>query len=324
MMLFWPDGNRSMTGLVTIFGGSGFLGRYVVQELLKGGVRVRVAGRDPKHAWFLKPLGNLGQTQFVAADITRADSVARAVRGSSAVVNLVGLLAGKFDAVHVAGARTIAEAARAAGAGALVQVSAIGADPAAASAYARTKGEGETAVRAAFPAATIVRPSILFGPEDKFVNKFAEMARILPVLPVIRGAALFQPAFVADVGKAVAQAALDPLAYGGRTFELGGPERISMEALNRWIATAIGRSPAILNVPDAAATLMAKLGRFVPGVPITQDQLLMLQSDNVVSPGAEGFAAFGIDPVPLAAVAPGWLVRYRRHGRFASSGRIPA
>lgn len=313
-----------MTGLVTIFGGGGFLGRYVVQELLKGGVRVRVAGRDPKHAWFLKPLGNLGQTQFVAADITRADSVARAVRGSDAVVNLVGLLAGKFDAVHVAGARTIAEAAHAAGAGALVQVSAIGADPAAASAYARTKGEGEAAVRAAFPGATIVRPSILFGPEDKFVNKFAEMARILPVLPVIRGAALFQPAFVADVGKAVAQAALDPLVYAGRTFELGGPEQISMAALNRWIATAIGRSPAILNVPDAAATLMAKLGRFVPGAPITQDQLLMLQSDNVVAPGAEGFAAFGIDPVPLAAVAPGWLVRYRRHGRFAASGRIAA
>lgn len=313
-----------MAGLVTIFGGGGFLGRYVVQELLKGGVRVRVAGRDPKNAWFLKTQGGLGQTQFVSADITRPDSVARAVQGSTAVVNLVGLLAGAFDAVHVAGARTIAQAAHTAGADAVVQVSAIGADPAAASHYARTKGEGEAAVRAAFPNATILRPSILFGPEDQFVNKFAQMARILPVLPIIRGPVLFQPAFVADAARAIARAALDPLTYGGRTFELGGPERISMEALNRWIAAEIGRSPAIVNIPDAAVALMAKVGRFVPGAPITPDQLLLLQSDNVVSPGAEGFAAFGIDPVPLAAVAPGWLVRYRRHGRFAAVGRTPA
>lgn len=313
-----------MAGLVTIFGGGGFLGRYVVQELLKGGVRVRVAGRDPKNAWFLKTQGGLGQTQFVSADITRPDSVARAVQGSTAVVNLVGLLAGAFDAVHVAGARTIAQAAHTAGADAVVQVSAIGADPAAASHYARTKGEGEAAVRAAFPNATILRPSILFGPEDQFVNKFAQMARILPVLPIIRGPVLFQPAFVADAARAIARAALDPLTYGGRTFELGGPERISMEALNRWIAAEIGRSPAIVNIPDAAVALMAKVGRFVPGAPITPDQLLLLQSDNVVSPGAEGFAAFGIDPVPLAAVAPGWLVRYRRHGRFGAVGRTPA
>ena len=313
-----------MAGLVTIFGGGGFLGRYVVQELLKGGVRVRVAGRDPKNAWFLKTQGGLGQTQFVSADITRPDSVTRAVQGSTAVVNLVGLLAGAFDAVHVAGARTIAQAAHTAGADAVVQVSAIGADPAAASHYARTKGEGEAAVRAAFPNATILRPSILFGPEDQFVNKFAQMARILPVLPIIRGPVLFQPAFVADAARAIARAALDPLTYGGRTFELGGPERISMEALNRWIAAEIGRSPAIVNIPDAAVALMAKVGRFVPGAPITPDQLLLLQSDNVVSPGAEGFAAFGIDPVPLAAVAPGWLVRYRRHGRFAAVGRTPA
>ena len=313
-----------MAGLVTIFGGGGFLGRYVVQELLKGGVRVRVAGRDPKNAWFLKTQGGLGQTQFVSADITRPDSVARAVQGSTAVVNLVGLLAGAFDAVHVAGARTIAQAAHTTGADAVVQVSAIGADPAAASHYARTKGEGEAAVRAAFPNATILRPSILFGPEDQFVNKFAQMARILPVLPIIRGPVLFQPAFVADAARAIARAALDPLTYGGRTFELGGPERISMEALNRWIAAEIGRSPAIVTIPDAAVALMAKVGRFVPGAPITPDQLLLLQSDNVVSPGAEGFAAFGIDPVPLAAVAPGWLVRYRRHGRFAAVGRTPA
>ncbi|GGE87995.1 complex I NDUFA9 subunit family protein [Sphingomonas prati] len=306
-----------MAGLVTIFGGGGFLGRYVVQELLKAGARVRVAGRDPKNAWFLKPLGGVGQTQFVAVDITRADSVARAVQASTAVINLVGLLAGKFDAVHVGGARNVAEAAHAAGAAAIVQVSAIGADPAAASTYARSKGEGEAAVRTAFPNATILRPSIIFGPEDMFVNKFAQMAR-LPILPVLRGPVLFQPAFVADVAKAVARAALDPLTYGGRTFELGGPDRISMEALNRWVAKQIGRTPAIVPIPDAVGAMMAKAGRFIPGAPITQDQWLLLQSDNVVAPDAEGFAAFGIDPVPLAVVAPGWLVQYRRQGRFAT------
>jgi len=310
-----------MAGLVTIFGGGGFLGRYVVQELLASGIRVRVAGRDPKHAWFLKPLGGLGQTQFVSADISRPDSVGRAVQGSTAVINLVGLLKGAFDAVHVTAARNVAEAARAAGTDAMVQISAIGADPAAASAYARTKGEGEAAVRTAFPRATIIRPSILFGPEDMFVNKFAQMARVLPVLPVIRGETLFQPAFVADAAKAIARAALDPLVYGGRTFELGGPERISMAALNRWVAEAIGRSPSIVAVPDAVAATMAKAGRFVPGAPMTWDQWLLLQSDNVVAADAEGFEAFDIAPVPLAAVAPGWLVRYRRHGRFSTVSR---
>jgi len=305
-----------MAGLVTVFGASGFLGRYVVQELLQAGARVRLAERDPRNAWYLKPQGGVGQSQFLAADITRADSVQRAVQGSDAVVNLVGVLRGKLQAVHVDGARNVAAAARQAGAGALVHVSAIGADPQSPAAYARTKAEGEAAVRLAFADATILRPSVLFGPEDDFVNRFARMIRRMPVLPLIRGAVRFQPAYVVDVARAVAAAALDLKSFRGRTFELGGPEQISMEALNRWIADAIDRRPTMVAVPDGIAAMIARFGGLLPGAPITQDQWLMLQSDNVVSPGAEGFAAFGIEPRPLAAVAPSWLVQYRRLGRF--------
>lgn len=305
-----------MSALVTLFGGGGFLGRYVAQELLRAGARVRFAERDPKRAWFLKPLGGLGQTQFASADVTRAESVRRVVQGSDVVINLVGILNGNFAPIHVDGARHIAEAARDAGAAALVHVSAIGADASAESAYARSKGAGEAVVRAAFPKATIIRPSIIFGPEDKFVNRFAALARA-PVVPVIRGATKFQPVFVNDVAAAVARAALDPAVYAGRTFELGGPETISMGELNQWITKAVGRDPMIVDVPDGAARLLARLGGWAPGAPITWDQWLMLQKDNVVTSGAEGFAAFDIQPTPLDAVAPGWLVQYRRQGRFA-------
>ena len=306
-----------MDELVTLFGGGGFLGRYVAQELLRRGARVRIAERDPSDAWFLKPLGGLGQTQFVPAGITQPASVRQAVHGSSAVVNLVGLLKGDFQAVHVEGARNVAAAAAAAGARAFVQVSAIGADPAGTSAYARSKGAGEQAARAAFPGVTIVRPSILFGPEDGFVNRFARMAALAPVLPVIRGVARFQPAWVADVARAIAAAALDPAAHADKSYELGGPETISMTELNRWIAHAIGRRPRLIQIPDAVAGALARLGGWLPGAPLTSDQWLLLQQDNVVAPDALGFAAFGIEPKPLAAIAPGYLVRYRRHGRFS-------
>lgn len=304
--------------LVTLFGGGGFLGRYVAQELLKSGARVRIAGRDPSDAFFIKPLGGLGQTQFVAADIRRAQSVARATAGSQAVVNLVGILKGDFQGLHVDGARNVAKAARAGGADALVQVSAIGADRNAASAYGRTKSEGEDAVREAFPNATIIRPSILFGPEDNFVNRFASMARMFPVMPVIRGSVMFQPVWVADVARAVAAAALDPVRHGGRRYELGGPEAMSMLQINAWILDAIGRDRKLIEVPDAVAEVMAKFGGWAPGAPITRDQWLMLRKDNVPAPGSEGFEAFGISPSPLAAVAPAWLVRYRRQGRFGA------
>jgi uncharacterized protein YbjT (DUF2867 family) len=308
-----------MDDLVTLFGGGGFLGRYVAQELLRLGARVRVAERDPTDAYFLKPLAGLGQTQFVAANVAKPESVRRAVQGSTAVINLVGILKGKFSDVHVAGARNVAEAAAAAGAGAFVQISAIGADPAAESAYARSKGEGEAAVRAAFPGATIVRPSILFGPEDNFVNRFAQMIALAPVLPVVRGAARFQPAWVVDVARAIAKAALEPAAYAGKTFELGGPQTLSMAELNQWIADAIGRKTTLVSVPDPIAGAMASFGGWLPGAPITRDQWLMLQHNNVVTAGTAGFDAFGIDPTPLAAVAPRWLVRYRKHGRFSLS-----
>ncbi len=307
-----------MDRLVTVFGGGGFLGRYVTQELLRAGARVRVASRDPSSAWFLKPLGALGQTQFVGADIGRAESVAAAVRGSDAVINLVGVLKGDFQRIHVDGARNVAEAAAAAGADALAHISAIGADPQAPSAYGRSKGEGEAAVRAAFPGAAILRPSILFGPEDGFVNQLARMAERLPVVPVIRGDAKFQPAFVDDVAKAIAKAALEPGRFAGGTFALGGPDVLSMRDLNAWIGEAIGRKRPILEVPDAVAEIVAKLG-FLPGAPITRDQWLMLQQDNIVPAGAPGFEVFGIEPVPLGAVAPRWLVRYRRLGRFSTT-----
>jgi NADH dehydrogenase len=298
--------------LVTLIGGGGFVGRYAVRSLLNAGARVRVAQRDPRHAWFLKTQGGLGQTQFVAADVTRPDTVARAVAGADVVVNLVGVMGGAMDRVHVDGARTVAEAAAQAGAGALVHVSAIGADPASDAVYGRTKGEGEAAVRDAFAGATILRPSIVFGREDMFVNRFAGMIAASPVVPVLRAPVRFQPIFAGDLGEAIAVAAGDPGRFGGRTVELGGPDVLTMGELIRFIADAIGRSPTILELPDAIGGLLAKL----PGGPITQDQWLMLQRDNVVGQGADGIAALGIAPTPLAAAAPEWLVRFRRQGRF--------
>lgn len=306
-----------MDRLVVMFGGSGFLGRYIAQALLASGARVRFAERDPRRAWYLKPLGNLGQTQFVAADIRHKDSVARAVQGADAVINLVGILSGKFQAVHADGARNVAEAAAAAGVPTLVHVSAIGADATAQSAYGRSKGEGEQAVRKAFPAATILRPSIIFGREDQFINRFAALIRALPVLPVIRGQVKFQPVYVGDVAQAATKALLEPEAYAGKIYELGGPEVMTLAGINQWIGKEIGRQRLSVDVPDAVAGAMARLGGWLPGAPITWNQWLMLQKDNVVAPEANGLSAFGISPTPLAAAAPGWLVQYRRHGRFA-------
>jgi uncharacterized protein YbjT (DUF2867 family) len=301
--------------LVTLFGGGGFLGRYVAQSLLKTGVRIRVAERDPRRAWFLKPLGGLGQVQFVRADLGDKPSLAAALYEADAAVNLVGILKGKFHKVHVEGARHVAEAAAAAGVPALVHLSAIGADPESESAYGRSKGEGEAAVRAAFPAATLIRPSILFGQEDDFLNRFARMAQLLPVLPVIRPNWRLQPVHVADLARAVALAALAPAAHAGSTYELGGPQVLTMRALNEWICKATGRARPLIDVPDPIAKLMAALGGWLPLAPLTWDQWLMLQRDNVAT--GPGFDAFGLSPAPLEAVAQGWLTPYRRHGRFA-------
>ena len=303
--------------LVTVFGGSGFLGRYIVRDLLAAGARVRIVARDPRDGWFLKTQGGLGQTQFVAADVRRPDSVARALAGTDAAVNLVGILKGEFAAFHVDGARNVARAAADAGCSALVHMSALGADAASASAYGRSKGEGEAAVRAAFPSATILRPSVVFGREDQFVNRFADLIAMLPVVPIIRGAARFQPVFVGDVAGAAVAALANPVAHGAHIYELGGPETLTMAELNRWIARTIRRAPRFLTMPDILAGAMASGTGWLPGAPMTRDQWLMLQSDNVVT-GADGLTALGIVPTPLEAIADGWLVKYRKQGRFAS------
>lgn len=302
--------------LVVLVGGGGFVGRYVAQALLKAGARIRIAQRDPRQAWFLRTQGGLGQTQFVGVDIAKPATVERAIAGADGVVNLVGVMAGDLQRIHVAGARAIAEAATAAGAKALVHVSAIGADAGGDAVYARTKGEGEAAVRAAFPSATILRPSIVFGPEDQFLNRFAGMIARLPVIPVLRAPARFQPVYVADVAAAVVASLGDAERFGGKTFELGGPDVLTMGALQRWIAAAIGRAPTFLELPDLIGGVIAGAG-FLPGAPITADQWRMLQHDNVVADGAEGLAALDVTATPLEAVAPAWLVRFRRHGRFS-------
>jgi NADH dehydrogenase len=302
--------------LVTLFGGGGFIGRYAVQELLRGGARVRIAGRDPRDAWFLKPLGGLGQVQFVRANVTDRAAVAAAVQGADAVVNLVGILKGPFRKIHVDGARNIAEAAAAARVPSLVHISAIGADPEAESNYGRTKGEGEAAVRVAFPPAVIVRPSIAFGQEDNFINRFARMARMMPVLPVLRPGWKLQPVHVADLARAIALAALDP-AHAGQTYELGGPNVMTMAELNKWICETTGRNRPLALLPDPIGRLIARLTGWLPGAPITWDQWLMMGHDSVAT--GPGFDAFGLHPAPLAAVAPAWLVPFRKHGRFAKA-----
>lgn len=305
---------RNLEGqLITVLGGGGFIGRYVVQRLLARGARVRIAQREPRQATFLKPLGGLGQTQFVTADVRDAASVARAVRGSDAVINLVG----SFDdmqGIQAVGARHVAEAAKAAGVRSLVHLSAIGADTASASAYGRSKGEGEAAVRAAFPDAAILRPSIIFGREDHFINRFATMIRMVPVVPVLAPAAKFQPVYVGDVAEAAVAAIGSDAA--GHTFELGGPQVLTMAGLMRWIAAATGRKRLFVELPDAVASALASGFGWAPGAPITKDQWLMLQTDNVAA-GGEGLAQLGVTPTALDDVAEGWLVQYRRHGRFA-------
>ena len=300
--------------LVTVFGGGGFIGRYVCECLLKSGVRVRVAQRYPRQASFVQPLGQVGQFGFVRADITDRDSVRHALRGATAVVNLCGAFK-KMQSVHVDGARNVAEAARDQGLDAVVQVSAIGASAQSQSTYGRTKAEGEEAVRAAFPTATVIRPSVVFGPEDELTNRFAAMAR-LPFLPVIAARRHFQPVYVRDLGQAIAMAALDPQRHGGQTYEIGGPQVMSMIELHQAILEITGQKPEIVPLPDLFASLLSKLG-WLPGAPLTRDQWLMLQRDNVPSGEYPGLEAFGIRPTPLAAVAYEWLGRFHKGGKFA-------
>jgi NADH dehydrogenase len=301
--------------LVTVFGGGGFIGRYVCELLMKKGARVRVAQRDPRQAYIIQPLGQVGQFGFARADIRNAHEVRDAVKSATAVINLCGVFGAKMTATHVDGARNIAEAAAAAGASSLVHISAIGADPKSASNYGRTKAQGEEAVRNAFPPATIVRPSLVFGPEDNLTNRFAAMAS-LPLLPVIAAKRKFQPVYVRDLAKAIAMAALDPKRFGGKIFEIGGPQTMSMIELHRAILGLTGQKPDVLPLPDLFGRLLSSFG-WLPGAPLTRDQWLMLQRDNIPTGSLPGLEAFGIVPTPLGAVGIEWLGRFHGGGRFA-------
>lgn len=317
-------GNR----LVTIFGGSGFVGRHTVRALAKAGYRIRAASRRPDLAGHLQPMGDVGQIQPVQANLRYPESVRRAVEGASVVINAVGILApgGRqtFKAVHDEGARIVAEAARVAGAHRFVHVSAIGASASSASRYARTKAAGEAAVLTEFPGALVVRPSIVFGPEDEFFNRFAAMARISPFLPLIGGGLTrFQPVFVGDVAAAIAAAA-GGAGTAGTVYELGGPEVVSFrELLERTLAYS-GRKRGLLLLPFWLAKLQALATWPLPNSlrPITVDQIRLLKNDNVVSQQAakdgRTLAALGIAaPQSIAAVVPGYLERFQPKGQYA-------
>jgi NADH dehydrogenase len=305
--------------LVTVVGGSGFLGRYVVQRLAEAGFRVRVAVRHPEAALFLKPLGSLGQIQLVHGDITSDAQMMGAFADADAGVNLVGILvesgSQSFAALQAAGAGRAAGAAAIAGVQHFVQISAIGADPASAVPYARSKAQGEAAVLAAIPTATILRPSLVVGPEDQFLNRFAAMARLSPILPVIAGDSRFQPVFVMDVAAAVVAALSSPDA-AGRTYELGGPDVMSFRAILAMINAETRQHRRLVEVPAAIAALMGRIGDVLPFMPMTSDQLTMLGKDNVVAAGMPGLADLGVLATPMAAFVPAMLERYRPSGRF--------
>jgi NADH dehydrogenase len=306
--------------LVTVFGGTGFVGRHAVRALAKAGHRIRVAVRYPNKGFFLPPMGQVGQVVLVKCNVREAEQVAAAVRGADAVVNLTGVLYSRgeqsFEALHVEAAETIARCAREAGARTLVHVSAIGADKDAASKYAASKGEGEARVRAAFPGAAILRPSLVFGPEDDFFNRFAALARLLPALPLIGGGhTKFQPVFVGDVAAAIARCAADP-GLGGRTYELGGPTVYSFKELMQIVLRETGRKRLLLPVPFALAALKAMVLQFLPKPLLTPDQVTLLKSDNVAGGGGDTLAAFGIVPTSVEAEVPAYLWRFRAKGQY--------
>ena len=312
-----------MPGLVTVFGGSGFLGRHLVRALARRDWRIRVAVRRPDLAGHLQPLGRVGQIHAVQANLRYPDSVAAAVRQAEVVINLVAILYERsrqtFPAVHVEGAGAVARAAAATGAR-MIHVSAIGADANSPSQYGRTKAAGEAAVRAAVPGATIFRPSILFGPEDDFFNRFAAMARLSPVLPLVGGGhTRFQPVFVGDVAEAMARA-VDGTIAGGTTYELGGPEVKTFRELLEFVLATTGRRRLLVPLPFGLATLQATFLQFLPKPLLTPDQVKLLHTDNVVSAQAERerrtLAGLGIDPATIEAIVPTYLWRFRKTGQF--------
>jgi uncharacterized protein YbjT (DUF2867 family) len=317
--LFQKDDPMSFSALdaldakvVTVFGGSGFVGRHLAQELLSRGARLRIASRHPRSAFRIKPLGNLGQVQFAFADVTKPETLAPVLAGSHAVVNLVGAFGGNLDAVQAKGAGRIAEAAKAAGAVSMVHVSAIGADPESPVDYARTKAEGEEAVHAAFPEATILRPSILFGPDDNFVQMFGDLVSTFPVLPVFAPHAPLQPLFVDDACEAIANAWSNPGECGGKIYEIAGPETVTMLSLNRAIAAAQARKRSFIELPDAVSGFIAAL----PGTPISADQWALLKNGNRASGALPGLSDLGVKGRPLGLFLNQWMTRYRKNGRF--------
>ncbi|MCA3448446.1 MAG: complex I NDUFA9 subunit family protein [Rhodobacter sp.] len=317
-----------MNKLVTIYGGSGFIGRYIARRMAKEGWRVRVAVRRPNEALFVRPYGVVGQVEPVFCNIRDDASVRAVMQGADAVVNCVGVLneVGRngFDAVQAEGAGRVARIAAELGVGRLVQLSAIGADADSSSAYARSKAAGEDAVRRAFPEAVILRPSVVFGAEDQFFNRFAAMTRFGPLLPVVGAETRFQPVYVDDVAQAAVKAVLGEAAPG--IYELGGPDVHSFRALMQKMLQVVQRRRLIVNIPFFVARIMGgafdllqtlTLGLFTNGL-ITRDQVRNLAQDNVVSPRARGLADLGIAPTPMDAVLPEYLWRYRPSGQFAA------
>jgi uncharacterized protein YbjT (DUF2867 family) len=309
--------------LVTVFGGSGFLGRHVVRALAKDGYRVRVAVRRPDLAGHLQPLGRVGQIHAVQANLRYPDSVEAAARGADVVINLVGILfergRQRFDTVQTYGAEQVALAAAAHDAR-MIQISAIGADENSASGYARAKADGEKAVLSAKPDATVFRPSIMFGPEDGFFNKFAALARILPALPLIGGGLTkFQPVFVGDVAEAIARA-VDGQARSGAIYELGGPEVRTFKELLEYVLKVIERRRFLIPLPFPLAKLQATFLQYLPTPLLTPDQVELLKTDNVVSALADTdgrtLAGLGVEPTAMEVIVPSYLWRFRKTGQF--------
>ncbi len=322
--------------IVTIFGGSGFVGRYIARRMAKRGWRVRVAVRRPNEAIFVRPYGDVGQVEPIQANIRDDASTRRAIEGATAVINCVGILyqdsRQRFDGVQAEGAARIARLAAECGAARLVHLSAIGADANSESAYARTKAAGEAAVREAFPNAVILRPSIIFGREDQFFNRFAAMARLSPVVPLIGAETRFQPVYVDDVAEAAARGAEGAAAPG--LYELGGPRAYTFRALMELMLKETRRRRLLLPVPFFAAKIMASVLDAVQSITlgvlankqITRDQVSLLRGDNVVSEGAKGFSDLGIEPTGVESVVGEYLYAYRPYGQYdaitESAGRL--